>query len=277
VPTDKPGHLLVEEAPPTTSAIENELPTYRAIDNRAVASVICGVLASFSFAHLGFLFFAVAALVLGVMANVGIKRNPDMLTGRRVANVGIGLGLIFGLTVITYSSIQSFILSREAAKFAMLYGKVLKEGTLGEALLLRQPPVTREGKTADAAEKEFAQMRSRDRAMMELRAAPFTNLRKAVTQKDAHLHFLKIESQGVDESHVGAVTYFATGLFQVEGATAKDGSVGNQYSLVLLKGQTKGRHYEWWVDEVIYPYTPLSYKPAAKPVDDGHGHAPGAH
>src|SRR5579875_3187357 len=87
VPTDQPGHLSVEEAPPKASAIENEIPTYRAISNRAVFSVICGVLASFSFADLIFLVFAVLAVVLGVTANLAIKRKPDLLTGTRLANI----------------------------------------------------------------------------------------------------------------------------------------------------------------------------------------------
>jgi hypothetical protein len=277
VPTEKPGHLLVEEAPPKSSAIENELPTYRAICNRAVFSLLCGVLASFSFANIWFVVLAVLAIALGLSANVAIKRNPDMLTGRRLANAGITLGLIFGLTVVTYTAITSFILSREAGSFATQYAKVLKEGSLGDALLLRQPPETRKNKTAVIAEKELADMKTKERGMVELRMAPFTNLRKALVPKDAHLHFVTIESQGVDESHVGQVNYFATALFEVEGPLSKNQSGGNQYALVLLKGESKGRHYGWWVDEVIYPYSPKSYKGAAKPVDDGHGHAPGSH
>jgi Domain of unknown function (DUF4190) len=277
VPTEKPGHLLVEEAPPTSSAIENELPTYRAISNRAVASVICGVLASFSFAHLGFLVFAVLAVVLGLSANVAIKRAPDILTGRRLANAGIALGLIFGLTVSTYTALQSLILTSEATRFAKFYGKVLKERSYGEVLLYRQPPQSRENKTGADAEKELASMRARERGMVDMRMAPLTNLHKALAPKDAELHFVKIESQGVDEGHVGQVSYFATALFEVEGPTAKTKSGGNQYTLVLLKGQTKGRHYEWWVEDVVYPYAPRSFKVAPKPIDDGHGHAHGAH
>ncbi len=256
MPTEKPGHLLVEEAPPTSSAIENELPTYRAICNRAVFGLLCGVLASFSYANLGFLIFAVLAVALGLSANVAIKRNPDILTGRRLANAGIALGLIFGLTVLTYTTLQSVMLDRDASKFAQLYGKVLKEGSFGDALLYRQPPQQRENKTAEDAEKDFEKMKARERGMIDIRMAPLTNLRKAAQSKDSRLHFVKIESKGVDEGHTGQVGYFATALFEVEGPTAKNKSGGNQFALVLLKGQTKGRHYEWWVDDVVYPYAP---------------------
>ena len=43
--------------------------------------------------------------------------------------------------------------------------------------------------------------------------------------------------------------------------------------LQTIADSTKGRHYEWWVDDVRFPYQPRSYSAAAKPVDDGHGHA----
>jgi hypothetical protein len=277
VPTEKPGQLLVEEAPPTSSAIENELPTYRAICTRAVVSVVCGLLASFSFANVGFLIFAALAVVLGLWANVAIKRNPDILTGRRLANAGIALGLVFGLTVVTYTTIQGFLLAREARKFAVFYAKVLKEGGPGDAMLYRQPPHIREKKTAADVEKEMADMKARERGMMEMRMSQLLGLQKALKPKDAHLDFVAIESQGVDEGHVGQVGYFATALFDVEGAAPSKNAPGANHAMLLLKGQPKGRHYEWWVDEVIYPYAPKSFQVTPKPVDDGHGHGPGGH
>ena len=157
--TDQTGPLIAEEAPPKSSPIENELPTYRAISTLAVFSVLCGALAVFSFAELIFLVFAVLALVLGFMANVAIKRNPDRLTGRGLANAGIALGLVFGLTVVTYTTIQAFILKREASKFALLYAKVLKEGSFGDVLLMRADPEARKNQTAAEAEQEFEKMR----------------------------------------------------------------------------------------------------------------------
>jgi hypothetical protein len=277
VPTDQPGHLIVEEAPPKASAIENELPTYRAISNRAVFSVICGVLASFSFADLIFLIFAILAVVLGVLANTAIKRQPDLLTGRRLANAGIALGLIFGLTVATYTAVQNFILGREASRFALVYAKVLKEGSFGDALLYRDPPEAREKKTAAEKEKEYESIRTRERMMAEQKMAPLTNLRKALVPKDAQLHFVGIESQGPDANRVGGVFYFATALYEVDRPAAKGAAAAPQYALALFKGQQKGRHYGWWVEDILFPYQPRSYRAAAKPVDDGHGHGPGGH
>jgi hypothetical protein len=102
-------------------------------------------------------------------------------------------------------------------------------------------------------------------------------LRKALA-KDAQIRFVDVENHGVDESMTGGIFYYAAVLYEVDGA-APAGAEGtqHQYALSLFKGRTKGRHVEWWVDDTRYPYQPKSYKMTAKPVDDGHGHAPGAH
>ena len=242
----------------------------------AVVSVICGVLASFSFANLTFLIFAVLAVVLGLMANVAIKRHPDLLTGRRLANAGIAMGLIFGLVVITYTTVHNFILGREAASFAGVYARVLKEGSFGDALLYREASEARNTKTAADAEKEFEKMRAQGRAMTDQRMASLVNLRKALAPKDAHLHFIDIERQGLDESLGNLIQYFAAALYEVEDPSAK-GEKAHQYALALFKGVPKGRHYDWWVEDVHFPYMPKSYRGEVKPVDDGHGHAPGGH
>jgi hypothetical protein len=277
VSTDQTGPLIAEEAPPKPSPIENQLPTYRAISSRAVLSVLCGALAVFSFANLTFLIFAVLAMAIGFMAIVAIKRSPDRLTGRRLANAGIALGLVFGLTVVTYTALQAFILKREASKFANVYAKALKEGSFGDALLLRADPETRKTQTPADAEKEFEKMKSRERGPADQKFAGLLNIRKALAQQDAHIHLIGIEDQGEDEGRVGRVGYFAFALYEVEAPPGKGDSDARQFALAILKGYANGRHYEWHVEDVIYPYSPKSYQTAAKPVDDGHGHAPGAH
>ena len=236
--TDKTGQLL-ESPAPTSSPIENELPSYRAVSNMAVVSVICGVLASFSFANLTFLIFAVLAVALGWMANLAIKRHPDVLTGRRLANAGIAMGLIFGLVVITYTTVHNFILGREAASFAGTYAKVLKEGSFGDALLYRESSELRKAKTAADAEKEFEKMRAQGRAMADQKMASLVNIRKALAPKDAHLHFIDIETQGQDESIGNTIQYYAAALYEVEDPSAK----GEQAAPVRpgpLQGRAQG-------------------------------------
>ena len=94
--------------------IENELPTYRAISNLAIFSLVCGALAIFSFAHPFFYLAAILAVVLGMLAHRAIRQYPDMLTGHGIANAGIALGLIFGLGCGTYTTVQTFVRTRMA-------------------------------------------------------------------------------------------------------------------------------------------------------------------
>lgn len=280
MPTDQPGQLIAEEAPTKASPIENELPTYRAISNRAVFSVICGVLASFSFADLTFLVFSALAVILGILANRAIKRSPDVLTGVRLANVGIAMGLIFGLTVVTYTSIQYFLVKREATRFAMQYAQLLKEGTLGDVLLYREMPDRRKDQTAADKQKQYDEMKARDRMMFDQRMGPNISLHRLLKDRGGRIEFVDIEQQGIDDSLVGAIYHFAAALYEVEPppSSSPSGSHEHQYALAIFKGKPMGRHYEWWIEDVRFPYSLKSYQgEVKKAADDGHGHAGGGH
>lgn len=277
MPTDQTAPLTAEAAPPRSSAIENELPTYRAISNRAIFSVICGALAAFSFAELWFLAFAVLAIVLGISAHLAIKRHPDLLTGSRLANTGIGLGLVFGLMVLTYTTVMSIIITREAGRFAVTFAKVLKEGSLGDAFLYRLPPEQRKDRTAASMEQEWEQQKARERGLAEQKMLGLNLLRRALLPKDAHLRFVGVETYGVDEERVDKVGYYAAVLYEVEHFDPKYGPKGGQYALALFKGAPSGRHIEWYNDTILYPYRPESFQLSGKAIDDGHGHGPGGH
>ncbi len=93
--TDQKTSTLNIDAESPDSPIENELPTYRAISNRAIFSLVFGAMAIFCFAHPIFYVAAVLAVVLGVLAHRAIREYPDMLTGHGLANAGIALGLDF--------------------------------------------------------------------------------------------------------------------------------------------------------------------------------------
>lgn len=277
MPTDQTAPLTAEAAPPTSSAIENELPTYRAISNRAIFSVICGALAAFSFAEMWFLAFAALAIVLGISAHRAIKRYPDLLTGTRLANTGIGLGLVFGLVVITYTTVMSIIITREAQRFAVTFAKVLKEGSLGDAFLYRLAPEQRKDRTPASMEQEWEKQKARERGLAEQKMMGLILLREVLAPKDAHLRVVGVEKHGVDEERVDQVGYYAAVLYEVEHRDPKIGPEGGQYALALFKGTPKGRHIEWYNDMIYYPYRPQSFQLSGKAIDDGHGHGPGGH
>jgi len=273
VATDQKSSVIDDEPAQTPPAIENELPTYRAISKRAIFSLVCGTLALFSFAHLYFLVFAILAVAAGTLANAAIKRHPDMLTGRRLANTGIVLGLVFGLVAFTYTTVQNLVLGWEAQKFGQSYAEVLKKGSLGDVLWHGIHPEQRKTKSPQDVLKEYETAQTKDRMMVDQRSGPILRLRKRLAASDdEHMHFVDIESQGMDESHGDAINYYALARFEVEGPGNKEFPEKQQYALAIFKGRPKGRHYEWWVEDVKFPYQPKSYVVTKKPADDGHGH-----
>jgi hypothetical protein len=252
-----------------TSAIENEIPTYRAISPEAVLSLICGVLSLFSFAHWLFLSFAAVAIVLGVLADRKIVRLADVLTGRGIAQAGITLGLVFGLASITTATVQDWILVREAQKFARTYHDVLEKGTLEQALWYGQAPPVRSGKTPEEIADELRKS-MRMGGMLEMENATLAKLRSRVHDDKADVHFSKIEVRGKEGLNV-----FAGALYELHPSAGKPIPDSERFALVLIKGMVQNRRYDWWVERIVYPYTPASYKPVDKPADDGHGHSHG--
>jgi len=268
VATDHKSSSALSE-PIESSPIENELPTYRAISSRAVLSFLCGILALFSIANSFFYIFAVLAVVLGFTADWNIQHYPDILTGRRLAQAGAALGLIFGLSVFTVSSVQGFIRTRNAQSFAQYYAEVFKTGDLAHLLWLEIPPVPRRSVSAEELEKKTHSTKKKDAAMYEMKTASLRNLKKRLdSAKDQEIRFVGIENETRD-----GMTLVALALFEVHGPETKD-FPHEEYALAVLKGMSEsGKGYEWWVDELVYPYKPATKTLPEKPVDDGHGHA----
>jgi hypothetical protein len=249
------------------SAIENEIPTYRAISALAVLSLVCGILAVLSFAHPFFLISSAAAIVLGILADRKIRRLSDVLTGREIAQAGIALGLIFGLASITTASVQNWIVSREAAKFAKNYENVINTGSLEEANWYGKNPQVRSGKTPQELDAEIKKS-AHNSFQLEGEQAALKKLKAEITAEGAKLRFVKIEQHGKEKMEV-----FAAALYELHHPAGKEHPGGEEFVLAVLKGWNANRKYDWWVENLAYPYQPASYKPTATPVDDGHGHA----
>ncbi len=265
--TDHKTSSLLSE-PSADSVIENELPTYRAISSRAVLSVLCGVMALLSMAHPFFYVFAVLAVVLGFTADRNIQRFPDMLTGRRLAQAGAAMGLIFGLGIATVSTVQGMIRSRNAAQFSQHYASVLKDGTLADAMWLGLPPQQRKGTTAEDVMQKMQSSKKQEQVQLDMKIGPLKKLKQRLDQKGQDFHFVRLEKE-LDEG----LTAVALAVFEVHGAETKDFPQKEEYALVIMKGTSTENGYEWWADDVRYPYQPNSAVIQEKPGDDGHGHA----
>jgi Domain of unknown function (DUF4190) len=274
VATEQKISTLDIERESADSAIPNELPTYRAISTRAIISVICGVMASFTFAHPFFYVAAVSAVVLGFLAHRTIQRYPDMFTGKGLANAGIALGLIFGLTSGTYTVVQTYVRTRQAEKFAKQYAEILESPTLANVLLYSMHPDGRLTESGEDLVKKLESASPKEKMSIDQKFGQTIALKKRLqSSKDEHVEFVRIESVGEDEGNGREIPIYALALYELNGPGSKEFPAKQQYAMAVLKGRLKGKQYEWWVDDIRFPYTPKTFVPTVKAPDDGHGHA----
>jgi len=261
VATDQKASITVADIEHAGSVIENELPTYRAISATAIFSVICGALSVCAFADPLFYVFSILAVALGVKAHRTIRRYPDMLTGQRLANTGIILGLAFGLVAGTISTVQYFVRHRQAEQFARRFAVALKSPDLGDTLQFTTRPSHRAGKTNDNLVEEFDELQADPKSRTQFnqsQLADLTKLRKRLTESsDQDVQFIKLEQLGEQDSP-GAqeIGIYAYALLRIEGPRTAAFPEKEQHALAILKAAPKGRQYEWWVDAVRFPFNP---------------------
>ncbi|QEH33284.1 hypothetical protein OJF2_17850 [Aquisphaera giovannonii] len=259
----------VEAAQPSAiPAIENELPTYRAISTQAIFALVCGVLSLFSIASPVFYAFAVLAIVLGVTADRSIRRYPDILTGRPLAQAGIACGLIFGLSILTITSVQAFVLRRNAEGFARHYAEVLKQGDLGDVLLLGQPPQQRKSITPKEL-MEKLMTKNKESAMFEMKITSVRDLKRRLDlSPEQEIHFERIEKEGSE-----GMVNVALAVFDVHGPSTKAFPEAEQHAMAIIKSSgSESKSKDWWVDDLVFPYKLKTADLPQSHVDDGHGH-----
>jgi len=217
---------------------------------------------------------------LGIWAQRSIRRFPDMLTGQKLANAGIGLGLIFGVASGTVTTVQYFVRSKQAAIYAKKYAEVLQSADLGSILWYNAQPELRKDKTGADMIKEL-DSKPKEKQMMAMSMGPLGQalaLRERIaSSKEVTVRFVRIEAVGDDEGRGTELQIYALALFEITGPGTKKFPEKQQYSLGVLKARPKGRIYEWWTESVVFPYVPRSYVSPAAPVGDGHDHAGGGH
>lgn len=248
------------------SAIENEIPAYRAISPLAVVSLILGLLTALSFADLGFLVAGALAVVAGLVADRAIRRKPDVLTGRGLAEAGIGLALIFGLAAITTTVVTNFLIRRQADAFARMYTETLKSGDMAKAVYYKTPHSIRAGKSPAEVYRSLKD-EAKDPMVHESEFGALEQITGRVKSKGARLEFVEIESTAYE-----GLTPLAAAVLEIHGP-AEDGHPAEAFALLELRGEVSGRTNHWFVGSIHYPYKLKSYVAPTKPVDDGHGHS----
>ena len=249
-------------------AIENEIPAYRAISGMAIASLVLGLLSALSFADLTFLVAAAGAVGAGVLADRKVRRMPDMLTGRGLAQAGVFLGLIFGLAAVTHDQVDKFLLHRKINAFADEIIKTLADGDVTEVMWYKQTPAARAGKSPKELHQKAMATSKMQRYEYEMGLQQVAAI-KAKLARGGHLHRIGIESAGYqDLQPYGAV------LVEVEGVPEPETPHESNLIGLVVKGEKKAGAYKWYLASLLPDRKRgEGYIPPPKPVDDGHGHA----
>jgi hypothetical protein len=248
-------------------AIENEIPSYRAIHPLAVISLVLGTLSILSFAHLAFVLSGIAAILTGALATRTIRRLPDVLTGRSLAQAGIALGLVFSLSAITISQVQSILLTRDIRQFAARYCQTLATGDKAKTLFWTLPPAFRVGKKPEESIGILKEGMTHGMEEFDMRYEAYQKVLNRMMTPGQAVRTDAIEGQGVD-----GVTPFASVRLRLTGPARQGSWAQEEFALLLMRAADEHGRREWYVEDLHYPYQPSSYSPVPKPVDDGHGH-----
>ena len=264
-------NLNVSAEGPSSSVIENELPAYRAISTSAVFALIFGVMSILTFASPYFLVFSVLAIFFGFKAEKSIQKFPDMFTGRKIAQAGFGLGLIFGLSAITVGTVQGVLRANSAKAFAREMESVIQGGTLEQVIWYMQPPSRRENIKPEELLEKMRGKGGGSPQMFDTQYGTVKGIKEAIADPGAEIHFSSIEKHGDFE-----LIMYALAVYEIHNSKAKDPAKQESFALMSLKAakNDKGK-YEWWIEDIKYPYQPNTFVLPTKAADDGHGHGEG--
>ncbi len=275
--TDQKTSTIDSELMNSEPVIENEIPTYRAISARAIFSVACGVISACTFVHWFFYVFSILAIGFGIWAHQKIRQLPGHLDGQEAGQCGHRTGSRFrtGVRHVQHGAVYGAAPAGHVIRHEVSQ-RFWNAADLGEMLWYNATPDGRKGKTGKELVDEL-ESKPKEKRMIQQNMGPLSQLlnfqERVSTLKGQHVHFIRLESVG-DEATLGPfVLVYAFALFEIEGPTSKKFHEPHEYVLAVMKARPVGRVYEWWVETLVYPYTPLSYVPQNKAVDDGHGHA----
>ena len=266
---------LDPNAPPRTrddrgaSAIDNEIPAYRAVSGLAITSLLLGSLTALTFIDQAFLLAGVAAVVCGLLAQRKIRRMPDVLTGIPMAQAGIALAVFLGLGATTHSYVDDFLMKRKINEFADFYLKELADKSPDEVLWYHQPPDIRSAKTPQQVRDETLKGGQMAKFEHENKVAAIERLKKALAS-GGQLH-----REGLEKSGYDGLTPYGAIVLEMHGSKVPLEPGQSDLCLLEIKGERKGGRYKWWIGDMRTDYKPKSYEHKEKPVDDGHGHGGG--
>lgn len=199
----------------STYGLENELSGYKAINGAAIFSAIMGVVSLLMFVDTNFFFVPLLAIVFGILALRRIKRFPDVYTGLKMAQAGIGLAVIFSLVAFSIGFAYQFTLNSDAKSYANSLAEVIKTRRPEELLFLKVPESQRGDLTPDKLVAQRLEGGVEGKMSVETDLKPLKQIVADREAPGATVAFDQIELAGYDK-----LTPFAFLRYSISGGTA---------------------------------------------------------
>ena len=246
-------------SPSMRVASDDDLGLYRSINTLAVLSLILGLLSILAFAPTDLFLWIVppAAIVTGLIALRQITSAPEVWTGNRLAQLGIGLAVVCAGGAVGGKYYTSARIARYGRAVADRFMDKLKRGEIEAAFWLtipREQRKTIEGKTVEQLPSQVLERYGGFYTEIETRAATFA--RSDVT----------IEFEGVENTASDRGTEFASVVYRIHSPQ------GDSRVLIVAVSMLSSETNEptWMIRQPKFDYTPGSYEP---PIASGHGHS----
>lgn len=264
-----------------TYGLENELSGYKSVSGAAVFSNILGVMSALMFIDLKFFFIPLLGLIIGFSALRKIRKYPDIYSGLKMAQAGIGLSIVCIAMSVTTSYAYHFTLQRDATAYAKSLEEVLNSGRPEDFIYLRVPPSQRGDYTPDKLVAERIAAGQEGKMQLETELKPLQDIIELRKQSQSKYVMEAIEASGFDR-----LTPYAFVRYSITPASnhAHDHKEGEEHDhaaesqeptllMIEVKAEFDKGEKKWHINEVIFPYKKNSAKLKEAPADDGHGHS----
>ena len=247
-------------SPSMRVASDDDLGLYRSLSTFAVISLILGLLSILAFAPANFFIWVIppAAIVTGVIALRQISSAPDVWTGSRLAQLGIGLAVVCVCGAVGGKYYTSARIAQYGRAVTDRFMDKLKHGEIEAAYWLTVPREQRNtivGKTVDELPSQVLEQYGRFRSEIDTHAATLTGAD------------VTVEFEGIEKTISDRNTEFAAVVYRIHSPQ------GDSRVLIVAAAVVSPDTHEqtWMIRQHKFDYTSGSFSPAV--AGEGHGHA----
>lgn len=261
--------------------LENELSGYKTISGGAIFSVVLGVFSILMFVDMNFFFIPLIGLFIGVRSLKRIQRYPDVYSGLKLAQAGVGLCVISSLVSVATAYAFQFTLDRDAGSFAQSLEEVMNSGRPEDMLFLKIMPSQRGDLTPDKVMADRMASGMEGKMTLETELRPFREMADARKNKISDVKMEDIEASGYDKLTPYAFIRYAFET-KAEAHEHKAGeeehdhgpldSGGVKYAMLQLKAEKVEGRTKWYIGDFVFPYKANTAKLKEAGAHDGHGH-----